>query len=232
MAGTALQPGLTPSAAGIGEEVQQEIDRYLLWGCVLCGTMIMGILGVPFLVRAYRLHRRALAEGRVVRPTLVTVVGAIVLIDAVLNILMWGVDWLPAHDASVVRNMMTNGGRLTDAGYFLGYNTTPLGGTSITTEKAFQFAGMLVLYPMRVAAVWGFLKMKRWGLQYLIVNSWIYLFFLIAYVAAFTLEFGWRFPNTGFGIVGWWIINIPYFYAFLILPYLFTVDREAWLDVA
>jgi hypothetical protein len=40
----------------------------------------------------------------------------------------------------------------------------------------------------------------------------------------------WRFENASFGVLGWWVINGPYITPFVMLPWLYTVNRELWSE--
>ena len=43
--------------------------------------------------------------------------------------------------------------------------TAALGGVSVPLEKSIQTAAIMLVMPIRIAAAWGLLRMKRWGLQ-------------------------------------------------------------------
>lgn len=150
---------------------QKIIDRWLLWGAMLTGTFVLAIPGVLMLVYAVYLTRKARAHGRAIRPDIITIIGIVCIVDAAINWLMWGIDFFPAHDTELGKTLFNGFGRLWDGAYYLGYNSTAAGGTGISSEKAFEFCGTLMMYPMRIVAGWGFLKMKRWGFQYMMVAS-------------------------------------------------------------
>jgi hypothetical protein len=91
-----------------------------------------------------------------------------------------------------------------------------------------EFAGVLMMYPMRLAAAWGFMKMKKWGFQFFLISSYIYVFWWIAYMVQFTMEASFRLQSTAWGVTGWWIINIIYITPFFMIPFLHTVNRDLW----
>jgi hypothetical protein len=86
------------------------------------------------------------------------------------------------------------------------------------------------MYPMRIAAAWAFIKMKRWGLQMMIVTSWMYVAFWMAYVANLYQDFDARMGASDWGNLGIWFILIVYATPFVILPYLYTVNKELFAD--
>jgi hypothetical protein len=89
-------------------------------------------------------------------------------------------------------------------------------------------ASIFLLFPMRIAACWAFMRMKRRGLQYMIFTSWLYCFMWIAYLVDKSMTFESRFGHTEFGFWGFWIFNIWFWTPFLMLPYLYTVRRSDW----
>ena len=212
------------------EEVQNRIDRWLLAGCILCGTFIFAIPGFLIFLKSYRMIRQAKAEGRVVRPDIITIIGVTCLVDAAINWLMWCVDFFPAHDTVLGRTLFTGFGRLWDGAYYLGYDTTAVGGTAVSSEKSWEFMGVLIMYPMRLVSGWGFLKMKRWGFQFFLISAYLYAAWWIGYVYQFTHQFDWRMTHTAWGAIGWWLIDGIYLTPFLMIPYLHTVNRELWSD--
>lgn len=210
--------------------VQQDIDRWILLGCVVTGTFILGIPGLAILGYALVKIRRAEKEGIALRPHAVTILGFCCLMDAGLNYIFWSLDLLPTHDSALMQTLANGVGRLFDGAYYLGYNKTAWGGTALASEKSWEICGTLVMYPMRIAAGWGFLKMKRWGYQFFLVSAWIYAFFWVGYAANMVNAFPYRFAYTQFGMTAWWIIDIIYATPFLMIPYLHTVNRELWSE--
>jgi hypothetical protein len=154
-----------------------------------------------------------------------------VLVDSAVNYLAWGLDLLPSHDTLVGRTLWVDYGRLLDGGYALFHNSTGIGGVHVPGEKAIAFASIALVFPIRIAAAWGFLKMKRWGLQWTIMGNWLYLCLWIIYAANMSLEFPLRFGTSDFGVVGFWLFaGIPFTGPMVMLPYLHTVNRELWTE--
>jgi hypothetical protein len=209
---------------------QKRIDRLLLIGSLLCGTMVFAAPGLFVLWRAYRLHKEGLARGEQLRPAIISIVAVTCLVDAFVNFLIWSVDLFPTHDTVLGHTLYTGLGQLFDGAYNLGYNTTAMGGTAIASEKALEVAGALMLYPMRLVAAWGFLRMRRWGHQYLMVNNWVYVFFWMTYIAAFSHEYSWRFPHTLFGTALIWSLYIFFAYPFLMIPFQHLIYKRHWID--
>jgi hypothetical protein len=212
------------------DQLQSRIDRFLLIGSIACGSMVFAIPGLFVLAYAYKLHRQGLAAGFNMRPVIISILGVCCLVDASVNFLIWMVDLLPTHSTVLGHTLYTGMGRLWDGNYYLGYSSTKLGGTAVDSEKALEFCGAFLLYPMRLVAGWGFIKMKKWGYQYLLVNTWLYVFFWFAYIGTFVTEFHYRFPYSAWGVTGIWIMYIWFIYPFFMIPYLHTVNRDLWKD--
>jgi hypothetical protein len=115
--------------------------------------------------------------------------------------------------------------------YYIDYNGGPLGGLSNYSEKTLEVFGVLAMYPMRIASCWAFLKMKRWGLQGMIVTSYMYIGFWLAYVANEYQDFSARIGASDWGNLGTWFILVVYATPFVILPYLYTINRDLFADL-
>ena len=212
------------------KEIQDRIDRLLFSGAALVGTWFLAIPGLVLLGKAYRLTKRAQALGRATRPNIITIIGLVCMVDAAANLLLWGIDLFPTHDTVLGKTLYNGIGRLWDGAYYLGYNQSAMGGTSVVSEKSWEVTAVFVMYPMRVIAGYGFLKMKRWGFQYFMVSAWLYVMFWVGYMTQFSHQVSWRFVHTSWGTAGWWLIDILYYTPFLMIPYLHTVNRELWSD--
>ena len=220
------------STGGAAEEnpLMKRADRFLLIGIVLGGTWAFGVFSIPFLWIAYRLMSQAQREGRLTRPWAVTIIGTFCLIDASVNFIGWGTDLFMAHDTTLMRTLWPGYGKLVDGAYYIDYNSLAVGGLANLSEKVLQFYGVLVMYPMRMAAAWAFVKMKRWGLQAMVITSFMYVGFWVAYVANLYLAFNARMGASSWGVTGWWIMVIIYASPFVVLPYLYTVNRDLFSD--
>ena len=82
----------------------------------------------------------------------------------------------------------------------------------------------------RVAAAIGFLQMKRWGHQWMIVTCWMGVVIWCAYVFNMTMFADVRYAGVVFPVIGWWLYDIFYITPFLAIPYLHTVNREIFSD--
>src|SRR5438309_2367576 len=149
--------------AGVDNPLMKRADRYLIIGICLAGSWVFGPLSIPFLFVAWRLLNRAQREGQLTRPWAVTILATWCLIDASINFIFWGTDLFMAHDTTLLRTLWSGYAKLFDGAYYIDYNSTALGGTANMSEKAMEFMGVMLVLPMRMAACWGFLKMKRWG---------------------------------------------------------------------
>ena len=210
-------------------QAQRRADRWLIAGMVLMGTLVLGPIGFPVFLRGLALQVRAQREGLSVRPTIVSLLGYLVLIDSALNSFGWALD-LVAHHTLINRVVLTAWGNMFDAGYFWHYNELWIGGASAPGEKAWEIALLPIVFSMRFAAAIGFLQMKRWGQQWLIVTCWFGVVIWIGYVANMTLYADVRYANVVFPVIGWWAYNIFYITPFLAIPYLHTVNREIFAD--
>ena len=229
------------------EAIKHRGDLLFLFGCLVCGTWILGIVGGPILLYGMYLLRQAQIKGAVIRPWTVTVVGGLILVDASVNFLAWGLDWLPSNQTWLVRTLWINYGMFGDGTYALYYNlpTHPTfdlpeaynhaiytwGGNGTAVEKAVQLSFMLLVMPIRIAGAWGLLHMKRWGLQWSIIGNWLYLTVWAVYCPLHIITFDQRFGTSEFGVLGFWLIGgLPFLGPLVLLPYLHTVNRELWTE--
>ncbi len=208
---------------------QKRADRWLIAGTILMGTAILGIFGLPLFLYGLSLQRKAQQSGLSVRPIIVTLIGYMVMLDAALNTFGWSIDLLANH-AVVTRLFLPTWGNMFDGGYFWHYNQLAVGGASAPGEKAWEVLGIFVVFPMRIAACIGFLQMKRWGHQWMIVTCWTGVLMWVGYVFNMTMYADIRFTGVVFPVVGWWLYDILYITPFVSLPYLHTVNREIFTD--
>ena len=211
--------------------VEGRADRVLLAGSMLSGSFVAGPIGLFLVGYSFVLLRRAQQRGIAIRPWIITIMGTFCLVDAGVNFVAWGLELLPSHDSLVFRTFASGYGRLFDGAWYVDYNTRAIGGVSADNgEKALGIASVVLLFPMRVAASLAFLKMKRWGLHFMQVTSWCYAFLWIAYGSNMLLDFELRFGSSIFGVPGWWMFNMVYLTPFIMLPFLYQVDRRLFTD--
>ncbi|HXO53561.1 MAG TPA: hypothetical protein VN888_21630 [Mycobacterium sp.] len=219
-------PGLTP--VGDAETPQaRTADRWLLAGCLLCGSFLLGPIGLFVLAYGLVLLRRAKQAGQTRRPMAVTVFALFSIIDAATNTVGWSVDTF-AHDTHLAQVLMNGYGRILDGAYYLDYNTTIFGGVSIAGEKSMQVLAVVAIFPLRIAAAWAFLKLKRWGYNFMIITSWGYVFFWFAYMTNLIVDFPQRMGASEFGWIGFWIMNLWYVTPFVLLPWLYSLNKDKW----
>lgn len=236
-------PAINPQA----ETLKKRGDLLFYVGCLVCGTWILGVIGAPILLYGMYKLRQAQRQGATVRPWSITIVGGLILVDASVNYLAWGLDWLPSHYSYIVRSLWINYGMFGDGGYAVFYNlpanpsfdlpyswnsaTYTLGGVSVAAEKAVQLVFMILVMPIRAAAAWGLLHMKRWGLQWSIIGNWLYLTVWAVYCPLFMFTYDLRFGTSELGVLGFWLIGgLPFLGPLVLLPYLHTVNRELWSE--
>ena len=210
-------------------QAQWQADKWLMSGSFFMGTAILGLIGLPLFLRGLVLQVRAQQDGLSVRPTIVTLIGYLVIIDAALNSFGWALDMIANHTL-IDRVVLTAWGNMFDAGYFWHYNELWVGGATAPGEKAWEIALLPIVFSMRLAAAIGFLQMMRWGQQWLIVTCWFGVVIWVGYVANMTIYADVRYANTVFPVIGWWLYDIFYITPFLAIPYLHTVNREIFSD--
>ncbi|MDG4669398.1 hypothetical protein [Mycobacterium sp. 236(2023)] len=211
------------------KRAQRQADRWLIVGTVLMGTLVLGPVGLPIFCRGVVLFRRAARAGLSVRPLMVTLIGYVIILDAAINSIGWGLDVFANH-ALVTRTIFTAWGNLMDGGYFWHYNELWIGGAGAPGEKAWIIVCIVVVFPMRIAAAIGFLQMKRWGHQWMVVTCWFGVIAWLGYILNMTMYADVRYAGTAFPVFGWWLYNIFYITPFLAIPYLHTVNREIFTD--
>ena len=134
---------------------------------------------------------------------------------------------LVSHHSLINRTITTAWGAMVDGGYFWHYNELWLGGAGAPGEKAWEIALIPVVFCARLAAAIGFLQMKRWGQQWLIVTCWMGVIVWIGYNTNMTI-YG-RHPLRArhvsrYGAGGSTTsCSSRHFWRF---PYLHTVNRE------
>jgi hypothetical protein len=201
-------------------------DGLLLVGCILSGTMILGPVGPIVLgVALWKLYKSVKA-GINVRPWAATVIGTFCMVDGLINFSPWTFDTF-AHNTVLGETFITGYGRFFDGAFFLKYNTGALGGVANHSEKMWQYLAVFILMPMRIVSAWAFLQMRTWGLHFMKISGWLYLFLWVGYTMAMSLDFPERMANSEFGM-GWWLFNLFYLSPMFVLPYLYTVDKSKW----
>jgi hypothetical protein len=200
-------------------------------GCLICGTWVLGPLGAALIIWGLLVLRRAKQQGEKVAPWTVILIGGFILVDTSVNFFAWGLDLLPAHDTLVGRALWHDYGRLVDGGYMFFYNTKSIGGVGDSGEKSVQVGMVLMAMPIKMAGAWGFMKMKRWGLQWTLIAYWMYFTCWMIYATNMLLDFPLRFGPSSYGVVGFWLlVNVPFLGPILLLPYLHTARRDLWTD--
>ena len=208
----------------------ERADRYFFWGIILCGSFILGPIGLVLLIIGTYMMLRAQQSGEAIRPWAVTIFGVFCMVDASINFVGWGLEILWSHDTSPVRTLYAAYGRLFDGGYYIDFNSTSLGGTAAVGEKALGFMAVFVVFPMRIVAGWAFLKMRRWGLQLMVITSFLYFMLWFGYMVNLGMNFNFRFGGSLYGVWGYWLFNIWYIAPFIMVPYLYTVNRELFTE--
>jgi len=210
-------------------EAQRQADKWMLPGALMMTTAILGPIGFPLFLRGVALQRKAERAGLSVRPIICTLLGYLVIMDSGLNSIGWSLD-LIAHHTLITRTLVTAWGNMFDAGYFWHYNELWIGGAGAPGEKSWEIALVPTVFCMRLAAAIGFLQMKRWGHQWLIVTCWFGVIYWVGYVANMTVFADLRYNHVVFPVIGWWVYDVFYFTPFLAIPYLHTVNREIFSD--
>lgn len=204
-------------------------DRLYIIGCIICGTWVLGPIGAVLVLWGIFLLRKAERHGASIRPWAITLVGGFILIDTSVNFFAWGLDLFPAHGTPLGSGLWIDYGRLVDGGYMYDYNSTAVGGVADSGEKSVQICMVLMAMPIKLAAAWGFLRMKQWGLQWTLISYWMYFACWMIYLSNMLLNFPLRFGSSDFGALGFWLlVNVPFLGPLFLLPYLHTVRRDLW----
>ena len=210
-------------------QAQWRADKWMMVGVLFIGTAVLGLIGLPFFLRGLTLQIGAARAGLSVRPVMVTLIGYLVAVDAALNSLGWALDLIGNHTL-LARVFLMSWGNMFDAGYFWHYNELAIGGATAPGEKAWVIALLPLMFSMRIAAAIGFLQMKRWGHQWLVVTCWFGVIAWAGYVANMTIFADVRYTGVVFPVIGWWLYDIFYITPFLAVPYLHTVNREIFSE--
>ncbi len=234
---TPLHPAVATGGSGFAgtehdersRSAQRRADLWMIGGSMLIGSAVLGIFGLPLFFRGLWLQRRAQRDGLSVRPMIVTLLGYLVIIDAAINAMGWSLDLVGNHSL-LARVLLTGWGNMFDAGYFWHFNELWIGGAAGPGEKSWEAALILTVFTMRIAAAIGFLQMKRWGQQWMIVTCWMGVVIWCGYVFNMTMYADVRYAGVIFPVVGWWLYDIFYITPFLAIPYLHTVNREIFSD--
>jgi hypothetical protein len=223
-------PGGPSAPTTVAEQLAQRGDKLFFIGCLVCGTWILGLIGAPILIYGLYLLRQAEKQGASIRPWSITIVGGLLLVDASVNFMAWSLDMF-AHNTAIGRTLWIDYGRMVDGGYANFYNTGAVGGVSVTPEKAIQFASCWLVMPMKIAGAWYLLKMRRTGLQWSILANWLYFCLWASYTVAMSLDFPVRFGSSSLGVLGFWLIGgIPFTGPVVVLPFLYTVNKELFTE--
>ena len=227
-----------------GTLVSPEIQRQhrkgeliFFWGVLLTSTIFLGPIGFPLMLWGQMLSRSAERQGAIPSlPWHVALVGGFAIGDSAANFIGWSID-LFAGRAIITATAEFIYGRVFDGGYNHGINAgqlgeVVLGGVSSPGEKALILAAVLVVWPCRLAAAWGFMKGKPWGLGWMITSTWMMVVFWVIWVANSVIDTENRFDGYT-GVIGMFLFNGVYIVGpLLMIPYLYLIDQRPWLRKA
>jgi hypothetical protein len=201
--------------------------QLLLVGAICWGAVVLSPIGLVLMWLGLRRLNQLRREAAPVLPNSIIVLAVWAMVTAGANMIAWSLDtW--AHDAHVVQVFLNGFGRLWDGGYYIDYNTRFLGGIGQSAEKSFQLMSVLMIFPIQLAASYGFLRLKRWGLQMMIATSWMYAALYLGYIAENFIDFPSRAGAGLYGVTGWWFDQLFYMTPFLLLPWLYALDWRYW----
>jgi len=223
----------TPPAAPLGQAKgwARKGFWWYLAGCIVCGTWVLGPPGAIMILYGLWLIRKGDKAGFLERPWTILLIGGFILTDTSVNMTAWGFDLFPAHGSDIGRSLWINYGLAVDGAYIFDYNAGGIGGVSDHGEKAIQIAMVTMAMPIKLAACWGFLNLKRWGLQWMIISYWMYFLIWMIYMPNMLLDFDLRYGASDFGVFGFWLlVNIPFLGPLVLLPYLHTINTRRWTD--
>jgi hypothetical protein len=203
-------------------------------GVCLLGTVFLGPFGLILIVWGFLRSRKAEREGAIAtHPWGIALLGAFTIADSAANFIGWSID-LFAGRAIIPRSAEFYYGTLFDGGYAHKWGTAQLGdvvlgGLNSPGEKALIVAAVLVVWPCRMAAAWAMLRMKPWGVSWMITSVWMTVTFWVVWVSNAVMDSENRFDTT-WGVVGWFTFNGVYIMGpVMMLPYLYLIDQRQWL---
>ena len=175
---------------------QRQADKWLISGSILIGTAALGIFGLPLFLRGVWLLRKAQRDG---------LVGSAHACHAArvsghhrrrhqhgrLGARPGGQPH-PVWPAC----FLTGWGNMFDAGYFWHFNELWIGGAAGPGEKGWEIGLIFTVFTMRIAAAIGFLQMKRWGHQWMIITCWMGVVIWCGYVFNMTMYADVRFAGV------------------------------------
>jgi hypothetical protein len=201
------------------------------------GAIFLGPVGLPLVIWGALQTRAAKRQGAI--PTIpwhVALVGGFTICDASANFIGWSID-LFAGRAIISATAEHIYGTVFDGGYLHGINTTQLGdvvlgGVNSPGEKALMIGAVLVVWPCRMAAAWGFMKAKPWTLGWMITSTWMTVVFWVIWATNNVIDTENRFDSYT-GVIGWFTFNVVFLIGpILTVPYLYLVDHRPWLKKA
>ena len=158
------------SAGGGAARWVESADGWLLAGCILSGTMILGPVGPLVLAVAVCKLWKSVKRGTNTRSWAATIIGTFCMIDGLINFSPWSFDTF-AHNTVLGQTFITGYGRFFDGAFYLHYNSGALGGVANHSEKMWQYLAVFILMPMRVVSAWAFMQMRTWGLHFMKVSG-------------------------------------------------------------
>lgn len=218
------------ASTSTGAQDYERGERWTKIGVFFVGSILLGPIGIPFLVYGALYLRRAQMAGYHARPWHVTAIGASAIIAAGGNFLGWSLDMF-AGRTGVYENFFAGFGRMFNAAYFLDINTTYLGGTAAPGEKSYIIMAVFMLWPMRLVAAWGFLQGQRWSFHFMKVTAWASAIFYFGWIANMAVHFDHYLGAEAaplYGVIGWWIYITPWLMEpVIMLLYFYTVDPKS-----
>jgi hypothetical protein len=76
-------------------------------------------------------------------------------------------------------------------------------GPSGKGEKGWEIGLIFTVFTMRIATAIGFLQMKRWGHQWMVITCWMGVVIWIGYVFNMTVYADVRFAGVVLPVIGW-----------------------------
>lgn len=223
-----------PSQVATPDPRIRRAERLFFAGVIITGTLMLAPIGLPLLayggLQLRKLEKQGVSAGR---PWHASFLGAFAIIDAAGNFIGWSFC-IFAGSTGIMWTVFRMGyGRGFDGFYYHHYGSTWLfHGVAGPGEQSYIFMAIFVLWPMRLASAWAFLKMKRWGFRWMVTTSWMLVVFWIGWASNGLMYFNERFGASGgsvFGIAGWWLFNGVFIFGpIAMVPYLYLVDQTRW----
>jgi len=188
----------------------KRVDRYLLGGAFLMGLALPSPIGLAMVLYGLVLENQERKAGRIKRPAVITVLAIYGIVNGLVN-LFSAHGMLFASSNPLFMPLVKVYGLYIDERYWAyGYDTAWWGGPADKYEATWNVTNGFLLFPIYTVAHYGLYRMKRWGLQWTIIFSWLFAYGCMHYAINHTLHGNENQWTAILPIWGWAVVNYPY----------------------